>query len=1003
MNQTLAEAREYLAKVLPWPQDGEDAYCNIHYTVHDKKYPKPIWRGTPCRTVDEAVKAIQYAQTKADTRDIYACMSSQSKCEEKVNPHTGKTFRVGIRSQENAVGLKSLFLDIDVRPGEPHKGYESMGDATAALGVFLQATGLPKPSIIVASGGGLQPYWVLAKQLTIEEWRPLAFALAEATKREGLRCDSGCTIDSARVLRVPDTKNCKQEPLRPVRLAGARTDFDYSVDRIWRALEPYRVSTPTQNNKPSILAGFPQRQPITEPSELAAGVDTRGSLVDLGLVVPECGFVREALATGGMTNANPLWNLTTLLATFCDNGRAQAHAMGNQHPGYTKESTDELYDRKERERAEKNLGWPSCATISASGCVACASCKHLAAGKSPLAHRSQTASISAGSPPANTGIVVTTGQGAGNIGAAVNDLPPGYSRDASGIVFRAETDDAGVTVQKQLCKYPMFDPWMQENPDILHFNTTIGGLRHRQITLPLEVIPSNDALRKALWAQGITYNSAEAKTMEPFMTSWIQTLQGSKGFVVNSAPFGWVETKGKLEGFCYGDQVWMPSGTRQAASPDLVLAKQYRPYGELQPWRDAAELVTLQGRPELDAIIASAFAAPLVRFAGMPGLLMSVYSMESGIGKSTALKIAQSVWGNPITAMQGLSDTQNSVINKMGEIKSLPLYWDELKTEDDTRRFVNLAFQLSLGKEKSRLRADVSQRDPGTWQTIMVSASNESLLDFVLSRTKMTTAGLYRVFEYAVPKPEHGSVGQVGLARAQSVMAKLNSNFGNVGLEYAKFLGANFERVEAEVEEHFDGINKECDAMSDERYWLALVSCICMGARYANELGFATFDEPKLKGFMLGVLEGMRSERKAQPVDMSKAINVSNILAQFFSAKRNRNTLFTKRIHIGVGRPPKTEPLRSYEKLEAVHIHRGRDDNLVHISSVEFSNWCRDAGYNPHSVTKALEAQFNMVRTSMCMLGSGTVFTTGIKEILLRIDLTGVNAAKYLDGDDVWQ
>jgi regulator of sigma D len=418
----------------------------------------------------------------------------------------------------------------------------------------------------------------------------------------------------------------------------------------------------------------------------------------------------------------------------------------------------------------------------------------------------------------------------------------------------------------------------------------------------------------------------------------------------------------------------------------------------MQPWVDAALLVTSQGRSDLDAVVASSFGAPLVRFTGMTGLLMSIYSMESGIGKSTALKVAQSVWGNPITAMQGLSDTSNSVINKIGEIKSLPLYWDELKTEDDTRRFVNLAFQLSLGKEKSRLRADASQRDPGTWQTIMVSASNESLLDFVLSRTKMTTAGLFRVFEYVVMKPTASVT--MGLAKAQSILGQLHGNYGNVGLEYAKFLGSNFMRVESETQKYFDDVLNECGGTPDERFWFALVACICMGAKYANELGFTAFNEAALKKFMIGSLTGMRRERNSQPVDMDKTENVSNILAQFLNAMRGRHTLFTNRIHISAGKPHKgsIQVKRDATKMDGVYVQVGLDDKLIRMSSFKMSEWCREKEVSRHMFTKALEKEFG-TKLVHGRLGGGTDFGTGATEYLIEINLAGLNASKFIDGE----
>jgi hypothetical protein len=50
----------------------------------------------------------------------------------------------------------------------------------------------------------------------------------------------------------------------------------------------------------------------------------------------------------------------------------------------SQQSTDELFDRKEREKADKSLGWPSCRAIRDSGCKACETCPQFSKGKSPL-------------------------------------------------------------------------------------------------------------------------------------------------------------------------------------------------------------------------------------------------------------------------------------------------------------------------------------------------------------------------------------------------------------------------------------------------------------------------------------------------------------------------------------------------------------------------------------------------------------------------------------------
>ena len=78
----------------------------------------------------------------------------------------------------------------------------------------------------------------LERSLTLAEWFPLASALAEATRQHGLLCDTQCTVDAARILRVPGTLNHKTNPPNPTSLIslGVRHDND-TIDQI---LEPYK-------------------------------------------------------------------------------------------------------------------------------------------------------------------------------------------------------------------------------------------------------------------------------------------------------------------------------------------------------------------------------------------------------------------------------------------------------------------------------------------------------------------------------------------------------------------------------------------------------------------------------------------------------------------------------------------------------------------------------------------------------------------------------------------
>jgi hypothetical protein len=530
----------------------------------------------------------------------------------------------------------------------------------------------------------------------------------------------------------------------------------------------------------------------------------------------------------------------------------------------------------------------------------------------------------------------------------------------------------------------------------LLFSTVTEVGRVNRISLPTKEIATSDGLKRALWGQGLPLKDQEAKSVKDFIVSWLEHLQKNKSMVVSSAPFGWSLTGGKPEGFIFGGSVWTPTGDRTSAVPDIVIERQYRPEGELQPWVDAAALITSQGRPGLDAIIASAFAAPLIKFTREPGVLMSVYSQESGIGKTTSMKIAQAVWGDPIRAMQGLSDTQNSVMHKVGQLRALPVYWDELKTEEDTKRFVKIVFDLTSRKEKSRSQQSGQLRESGVWQTMLISASNDSITDVVVGQTKQTLAGFYRVFEYAV-KSGKGGKGQINQADASQVVGKLDDNYGMVGLEYAKFLGKNHAKVEKECEAFYRAIGDELKTDNEERFWRVMIATLLMGAKYANDLKFTTIDIPGLKAFLIGVIADMRVNIATQPVDMDKADNVSNVLAQFLNAMRARHTLRTNKIHRAAGKPASgaIKVISDASKLDTIYVHIGVEDKILRMSSTFLSSWLTDHGYSRFLFTKSLEKTFGAVSIKG-RIGSGTLYA-GAAEYLIEIPLAGTTHANFID------
>jgi hypothetical protein len=365
--------KEFLQRVLPWPEADEPGFINMHAMANGSN-GQQFLTGSPTKNVDQFLQEVHKALRWRNSPDIYMCLSRQA----QTKPADPKGRIRAAKSQEQALGLKSIYLDIDVKA--PPKGYATTTEAANALFAFCAAVPLPMPSAVIASGsGGLHVYWISDRMLTPDEWQPYAEGLKTAAIKHGLRCDAGVTADSARILRVPSTFNHKSNPPKPVRLLGMRDkDYDFATElAILPTIAPTVARSALQGRPSPKFAGLPVES-------LAEGIREEFRPLHWEPVAEQCAFIGDALKTGGRDYSQPMWNLTTLAATFFEDGSALAHRMGSQHPGYAPESTKDLWDRKNRERKEHGLGWPSCKAIQDAGCSACAKCPHFGKIKSPL-------------------------------------------------------------------------------------------------------------------------------------------------------------------------------------------------------------------------------------------------------------------------------------------------------------------------------------------------------------------------------------------------------------------------------------------------------------------------------------------------------------------------------------------------------------------------------------------------------------------------------------------
>jgi putative DNA primase/helicase len=183
----------------------------LKHQIGVMRRPGGQFKNTPVAGAAEAI-AVADRQSADGVELYFAC---------------GEYANADSRKADNVVGAYAFWGDIDcgLEKEAAGTGYATKDEARKALNLFCPDTGIPAPTYVVDSGGGLQVYWVLTKRVDAETWKAYAQKLKALAKRLGMLADPSRTADIASVLRIPGTLNHKYDPPRPVTLTEAAEQF----------------------------------------------------------------------------------------------------------------------------------------------------------------------------------------------------------------------------------------------------------------------------------------------------------------------------------------------------------------------------------------------------------------------------------------------------------------------------------------------------------------------------------------------------------------------------------------------------------------------------------------------------------------------------------------------------------------------------------------------------------------------------------------------------------
>lgn len=159
---------------------------------------------------------------------------------------------------------------------------------------------------------------------------------------------------------------------------------------------------------------------------------------------------------------------------------------------------------------------------------------------------------------------------------------------------------------------------------------------------------------------------------------------------------------------------------------------------------------------------------------------------DSSSGKSTATKLAVSVFACPDlqeeTLMSTYNATPNALIKMLEGLEGLPFALDELSTHDEGN-LTNLIYKLCGGKQKARLNSDSMMKEREGWTAVIFSNGEKSILDNSIKNTGIQV----RTFEISIPKWTDDAEHAEGICRV------IRENYGWLAPRFVKAVSKRSE------------------------------------------------------------------------------------------------------------------------------------------------------------------------------------------------------------------
>lgn len=217
-------------------------------------------------------------------------------------------------------------------------------------------------------------------------------------------------------------------------------------------------------------------------------------------------------------------------------------------------------------------------------------------------------------------------------------------------------------------------------------------------------------------------------------------------------------------------------------------------------------------------LLAASFASPLLSIVGSLPFFVHLWGVDSGTGKTVALMLAASVWGNPAVG----SYTQTFNGTKVGQertaafLNHLPLCLDELQLTKNGKGQSNFdVYQLAQGVGRARGKKTGGVEAAPTWSCCFLTTGESPI-----TSGSAGAGAVNRVIDIECTS------GTVAINDGHRVANALKNNYGHAGRTFIEKLYAS-EKIREEVRNIYQDIFRQlCTGDSTEKQAMAAAAIL---------------------------------------------------------------------------------------------------------------------------------------------------------------------------------